>query len=75
MTPRSTHSPTLDPAAYYSFYLPVALAMLMAGVKDEKAFAQAQDVLVPLGRFFQIQDDYLDCFGDPATIGMRVVAL
>ena len=55
--------------AYYSFYLPVALAMLMAGVKDESMFKQANDILIPLGKFFQIQDDYLDCYGDPATIG------
>jgi farnesyl diphosphate synthase len=55
--------------AYYSFYLPVALAMLMAGVKDESLFKQAKDILIPLGKFFQIQDDYLDCFGDPAVIG------
>ncbi|KAF8985561.1 Farnesyl pyrophosphate synthetase [Entomortierella lignicola] len=55
--------------AYYSFYLPVALAMHMAGVTDEAAFKQAQDILLPLGEYFQVQDDYLDCYGDPATIG------
>ncbi|KAG0007080.1 Farnesyl pyrophosphate synthetase [Modicella reniformis] len=55
--------------AYYSFYLPVALAMHMAGVKDEAAFKQAEKILLPLGEYFQIQDDYLDCYGDPETIG------
>ncbi|KAI7883539.1 farnesyl pyrophosphate synthase [Lichtheimia hyalospora FSU 10163] len=55
--------------AYYSFYLPVALAMHMAGVKNESAFQKAQDILIPLGEYFQVQDDYLDCYGDPAFIG------
>ncbi|EFJ41223.1 hypothetical protein VOLCADRAFT_98778 [Volvox carteri f. nagariensis] len=35
--------------AYYSFYLPVACGMVLAGI--------------------QIQDDYLDCCGDPEVIG------
>ncbi|RIA84110.1 farnesyl pyrophosphate synthase [Glomus cerebriforme] len=55
--------------AFYSFYLPVALAMHMAGIKDEKAFKAAKDILLPLGEYFQIQDDYLDCYGDPKVIG------
>ncbi|GMM54880.1 bifunctional (2E,6E)-farnesyl diphosphate synthase/dimethylallyltranstransferase [Maudiozyma humilis] len=55
--------------AYYSFYLPVALAMYVAGVHDAKDLKQAQDVLIPLGEYFQIQDDYLDCFGTPEQIG------
>ncbi|KAH3670825.1 hypothetical protein WICMUC_004794 [Wickerhamomyces mucosus] len=55
--------------AYYSFYLPVALAMYAAGVADPKDLKQAEDVLIPLGEYFQIQDDYLDCFGKPEDIG------
>eukprot|EP00158_Paraphelidium_tribonemae_P001343 Partr_v1_DN24279_c0_g2_i1_m36880 putative farnesyl pyrophosphate len=55
--------------AYYSFYMPVALAMLLAGVKEETAYEQAREILVPMGVFFQVQDDYLDCFGTPEKIG------
>ncbi|KAG0687185.1 Farnesyl pyrophosphate synthetase [Pichia californica] len=55
--------------AFYSFYLPVALAMYMAGINDEKDLKQASDILIPLGEYFQIQDDYLDCFGKPEDIG------
>lgn len=55
--------------AYYSFYLPVALAMYAAGVASDEDLKQAQDVLIPLGEYFQIQDDYLDCFGKPEDIG------
>ncbi|CCJ30912.1 unnamed protein product [Pneumocystis jirovecii] len=54
---------------FYSFYLPVVLAMNMAGITDEKDFNQARDILVPLGKYFQIQDDFLDCFGDPNITG------
>ncbi|KAI9143288.1 ERG20 farnesyl diphosphate synthase [Paraphysoderma sedebokerense] len=55
--------------AYYSFYLSVAMAMMMSGITDPKAYGQAKSILIPLGEYFQVQDDYLDCFGDPAVIG------
>ena len=55
--------------AFYSFYLPVALAMHMSGINDEKDLKQVKDVLIPLGEYFQIQDDFLDCFGTPEQIG------
>jgi len=55
--------------AFYSFYLPVALALHMAEVKDESAFSTAKEILLEMGHFFQVQDDYLDCFGDPAVTG------
>jgi len=55
--------------AYYSFYMPVALSMLMAGITSRPAFETAKEILLPMGEYFQIQDDYLDCYGDPAVIG------
>ncbi|KAJ5664926.1 uncharacterized protein N7477_007374 [Penicillium maclennaniae] len=55
--------------AYYSFYLPVALAMHYLQVATERNLKQAHDILIPLGQYFQIQDDYLDNFGDPSVIG------
>jgi len=55
--------------AYYSFYLPVALAMIVVGVRSEPTFVVAEDILIPMGEYFQIQDDYLDCYGDPKVIG------
>lgn len=55
--------------AFYSFYLPVALAMVYAGHTDKSQFANAQAILLVMGEFFQVQDDYLDCYGDPAVIG------
>ena len=55
--------------AYYSFYLPVALAIHLAGLATPKNLQQAKDILIPLGEYFQSQDDYLDAFGSPETIG------
>ncbi|KAK3103386.1 hypothetical protein FSP39_018879 [Pinctada imbricata] len=55
--------------AYYSFYLPVALAMCMAGRTDVDDLDKAQSILLIMGRYFQIQDDFLDCFGDPSVTG------
>ncbi|KAF8524308.1 farnesyl-diphosphate synthase [Hysterangium stoloniferum] len=87
--------------AYYSFYLPVALAMIYVGVPvpDEmptlartlsfdgtptptttsglpavSPYHVALDILLPLGEYFQVQDDYLDCFGvDIGKIGTDIL--
>lgn len=40
--------------AYYSFYLPVACGMIIAGVEDEEAFKVAKDILVDMGQYFQV---------------------
>ncbi|CAN6546841.1 unnamed protein product [Malus baccata var. baccata] len=53
--------------AYYSFYLSVACALLMSGEELEKHI-DVKNILVEMGIYFQVQDDYLDCFGDPETI-------
>ncbi|KAJ5958074.1 Terpenoid synthase [Penicillium vulpinum] len=55
--------------AYYSFYLPVALALMYLQLATEENLKQVHDILIPLGQYFQIQDDYLDNFGDPSVIG------
>ncbi|EAW14859.1 bifunctional (2E,6E)-farnesyl diphosphate synthase/dimethylallyltranstransferase [Aspergillus clavatus NRRL 1] len=55
--------------AYYSFYLPVALALLYLELATPETLKQTHDILIPLGQYFQVQDDYLDAYGDPAVIG------
>jgi len=55
--------------AYYSFYLPVALALYLLDLATPENLKQAEAILIPLGEYFQIQDDYLDNFGDPEVIG------
>lgn len=56
--------------AFYSFYLPVVAALLLHDrKKNEEAFREARDILLPMGQFFQVQDDFLDCYGAPEVIG------
>ncbi|KAE9393681.1 farnesyl-diphosphate synthase [Gymnopus androsaceus JB14] len=69
--------------AYYSFYLPVALAMLFCCIPTSYVLPNpqsanptpvapydlAKEILIPLGEYFQIQDDFLDFSGTPAQIG------
>jgi len=55
--------------SYYSFCLPVSLAMGMTGINDALRRQQAEDVLLKMGHFFQVQDDFLDCFGDEEVTG------
>ena len=69
LSSRRHHLIVVYKTAFYSFYLPVALAMHMVGVKDESAYKTALDILLPMGEYFQVQDDYLDCYGTPEQIG------
>jgi farnesyl diphosphate synthase len=55
--------------AYYSFYLPVALALYLLDLATPENLKQAEAILIPLGEYFQVQDDYLDNFGLPEHIG------
>ncbi|XP_077272902.1 farnesyl pyrophosphate synthase-like [Temnothorax americanus] len=56
-------------AAYCTCILPIIAAMHLAGIKDPEMFEQATPVLLEIGRFYQIQDDYLSCFGNPEVRG------
>ncbi|KAJ4346704.1 Farnesyl pyrophosphate synthetase [Didymosphaeria variabile] len=55
--------------AYYSFYLPVALALHYIGAATPKNLQTSLDILIPMGEYFQAQDDYLDAFADPEVLG------
>ena len=55
--------------AFYSFYLPVAMALHYLQIATPLNLKQAQDILIPLGEYFQAQDDFLDVYGSPETIG------
>jgi len=68
--------------AYYSFYLPVALAMHMCNIPmtynvrrpsgsqtSIHPYDIALAILIPLGEYFQIQDDFLDYSATPEVLG------
>lgn len=55
--------------AYYSFYLPVALALYYIGAATPENLQTCLDILIPMGEYFQAQDDYLDAFADPEVLG------
>ena len=55
--------------AFYTFYLSVAIGMITSGVTDESAFELAKKICCIMGEYFQITDDYLDCYGAPEVIG------
>jgi len=55
--------------AYYSFYLSVAIGMRLAGVTKPEHYDTAREICLAIGEYFQAQDDFLDCFGDPEVIG------
>ncbi|TFY71848.1 hypothetical protein EVG20_g1151 [Dentipellis fragilis] len=72
---RSTYETIIKfKTAYYSFYLPIALAMTLCRIphtSDTGAdpYASALSVLLPLGAYFQIQDDVLDVTAPPEVLG------
>ena len=55
--------------AFYSFYLPVVLALHYLQIATPGNLEQARRILIPTGEYFQAQDDYLDAYGSPETIG------
>jgi farnesyl diphosphate synthase len=55
--------------AYYSFYLPVACALVITGHATEAALKASHQILLIMGEYFQVQDDYLDCYADAETLG------
>jgi len=55
--------------AFYTFYLPIASAMYLCGYNTPEQHGAAKKISMELGHKFQIQDDYLDCYGKPEEIG------
>ena len=55
--------------SFYSFYLSVAYAMVLAGVTNVEAYNAARKILIEMGIYFQAQDDYLDCFATSEELG------
>ncbi|CAG7733586.1 unnamed protein product [Allacma fusca] len=46
-----------------TFYIPVALAMIMSGVNHKDAYSDVHRICLKIGTYFEAQEDYLDVFG------------
>ena len=58
--------------AYYSFYLPVMCGLVLgAGLEGGAGRDRplARRILLAMGEYFQVQDDYLDAFAPPEVLG------
>ncbi|KAJ5688666.1 farnesyl pyrophosphate synthase [Penicillium macrosclerotiorum] len=55
--------------SYYSFYLPVTLALHWLELATPRNLDQVYKIMMPMGEYFQAQDDYLDVFGDSTVTG------
>lgn len=40
--------------AFYTFYLPVACGLRLAGIEDPVAYKLAEDICVQMGQYFQV---------------------
>lgn len=54
---------------YYTFKLPVGLAMYLAGIHEPEYHRQAKHILLEIGHMLQVQNDFLDCYGNPEVVG------
>lgn len=55
--------------AYYTYNLPASLGMKFANFNEPAVEKEIQSILQEIGSYFQIQDDFLDCYGAPEVIG------
>ncbi len=55
--------------AFYSFYLPAAAALIACEQTSPRVLKACEEICVAMGIKFQIQDDFLDCYGAPEKIG------
>nr|CAH7760145.1 unnamed protein product [Callosobruchus chinensis] len=52
------------------FYcLPMSLAMYLANIYDHEQHRMAKRISLEIGELFQLQNDFLDCFGNPEGTG------
>ncbi|KHJ43119.1 hypothetical protein D918_06685 [Trichuris suis] len=53
----------LNKTGRYSFWLPTSVALLIADVKSNEPSDRLFRLCSLLGFYYQVQDDYIDCFG------------
>ncbi|PYI27672.1 terpenoid synthase [Aspergillus indologenus CBS 114.80] len=68
-TPETYRFIITNKTAYYTVYFPIVFTLYYLRLSTPKNMAYAKDISLQLGVYFQITDDYLDVYGDPATTG------
>ncbi|KAJ3651540.1 hypothetical protein Zmor_017573 [Zophobas morio] len=56
---------------FYTFYLPIALAMYMANIYDLELHRKSEDLSKDLTFLYRVQDDFIDCYGNPEKSGKK----
>ncbi|XP_022647765.1 farnesyl pyrophosphate synthase-like isoform X1 [Varroa jacobsoni] len=54
---------------FYTFSVPIRLGMYLAKITSSQLHRKVEKLAVKIGNIFQVQDDFLDCYGDPAKLG------
>ncbi|PLB48720.1 terpenoid synthase [Aspergillus steynii IBT 23096] len=60
---------TLLKGGYYCFYLSVLLGLQYLNLATPLNMREAEAILIPLGQFYQFQNDFLDIFGHTSRTG------
>ena len=55
--------------AYYTILLPILLGLSISPSSSLVDDPQLKSILLDIGNYFQVQDDYLDCYGDVTRTG------
>ncbi len=64
------HSIATLKTSYYTIYLPIALAMVLAGFdRENDLWIHFHGIALKIRTFLQIQDVYFDCFADKEKSG------
>jgi len=53
----------------FVFSFPIRAALILSGISDPLVHEQAKEILRKMGHFYQVQQDFLDCFGDAEKKG------
>ncbi|XP_014209666.1 farnesyl pyrophosphate synthase-like [Copidosoma floridanum] len=56
-------------SSFMAFLLPMQFAMYLAEIRDPEVHKQTKEILLKMGPFYQMQDDYFDCFSHPEAVG------
>ena len=68
-TPERYETISVYKTGFYTINCPVRLAMYVVGMNNKQSHSDVEKLLLKIGHFFQIQDDFIDCFVDPSVSG------